>query len=187
MKERFFALFVVLSLIVVLTVLNTLGKEGPDVDREDTQRFQEQRQAMVESQIKARGVKNSRVLETMTTVPRHLFVRHEDRNEAYHDHPLPIGHGQTISQPYIVALMTELLDPKEDDVVLEIGTGSGYQAAVLSVLVKEVYTIEIVEPLGETARERLEELGYENVHVKHRHRSAGPDPSASRGTAQGRR
>jgi protein-L-isoaspartate(D-aspartate) O-methyltransferase len=164
MKKQVLALLVVLSL-AVLIALSTVGKEGSNVDREDTQRFQELRHAMVETQIKARGVKNSRVLEAMEKVPRHQFVRPEDRHEAYRDSPLPIGHNQTISQPYIVALMTELLDPKKDHVVLEIGTGSGYQAAVLSELVKQVYTIEIVEPLGEKARERLKELGYDNIQV----------------------
>lgn len=164
MKKRILALLAVLSLIVLIG-LNTVGKEGPNVDREDTEKFQEQRHSMVETQIKARGVKDPRVLQAMRTVPRHLFVRPEDQNEAYRDYPLPIGHNQTISQPYIVALMTELLEPKKEHVVLEIGTGSGYQAAALSELVKQVYTIEIVEPLGNKARERLEELEYKNVQV----------------------
>jgi protein-L-isoaspartate(D-aspartate) O-methyltransferase len=99
-------------------------------------------------------------------VPRHEFVPHESRSDAYRDHPLSIGHGQTISQPFIVALMTELLQPKKTDTVLEVGTGSGYQAAILSVLAREVYTIEIVPALGEMARANLERLGYTNVHTK---------------------
>ena len=123
------------------------------------------REWMVKSQIEARGVKNPRVLEAMRTVPRHLFVPAGRRDEAYEDHPLPIGDGQTISQPYIVAVMTELLDPEPDDVVLEVGTGSGYQAAVLAALVKQVYSIEIIPELAETARRALESNGYSNVRV----------------------
>lgn len=106
------------------------------------------------------------VLRAMLTVPRHRFVPPELAAEAYRDRPLPIGHGQTISQPFIVALMTELLDPRPDARVLEIGTGSGYQAAVLAACVAKVYTIEIVAPLGESARDRLKELGYRNVEVR---------------------
>jgi protein-L-isoaspartate(D-aspartate) O-methyltransferase len=102
----------------------------------------------------------------MARVQRHEFVPPSLRAQAYENRPLPIGEGQTISQPYIVALMTDLLDPNEDDVVLEIGTGSGYQAAVLAELVKKVYTIEIVEPLGKEVRERLERLGYDNIETR---------------------
>jgi protein-L-isoaspartate(D-aspartate) O-methyltransferase len=120
---------------------------------------------MVRTQIEARGVANPRVLEAMREVPRHLFVPESHREEAYADHPLPIGKGQTISQPYIVAVMTELLDPQPEDRVLEVGTGSGYQAAVLSRLVDVVYTIEIVPELAERARRQLAGLGYENVVV----------------------
>ncbi len=111
-------------------------------------------------------VRDARVLAAMRTIPRHEFVPAEERRDAYEDHPLPIGHGQTISQPYIVAKMTELVATKPEHRVLEVGTGSGYQAAVLSPLVKEVYTIEIVQPLGESARERLTRLGYKNVEVR---------------------
>ncbi len=111
-------------------------------------------------------VRDARVLAAMRTIPRHEFVPAEERRDAYEDHPLPIGYGQTISQPYIVAKMTELVAPKPEHRVLEVGTGSGYQAAVLSPLVKEVYTIEIVQPLGESARERLARLGYKNVEVR---------------------
>jgi protein-L-isoaspartate(D-aspartate) O-methyltransferase len=120
---------------------------------------------MIRDPIEERGVTDPRVLEAMQAVPRHLFVPEALRDVAYGDHPLPIGHGQTISQPYIVAVMTELLDPRPEDTVLEIGTGSGYQAAVLATLVRHVYTIEIVEPLAESARKRLAELGYDNVTV----------------------
>lgn len=107
------------------------------------------------------------VLQAMSKVPRHLFVPEEQRSSAYDNRPLPIGYDQTISQPYIVALMTHLLRPKQTDVVLEVGTGSGYQAAVLSGLVDRVYTIEIVAPLARQAEERLRALGYRNVTVRH--------------------
>ena len=106
------------------------------------------------------------VMEAMATVPRHRFVPHLHETVAYQNRPLPIGEGQTISQPFIVALMTDLLDPKPGDTVLEVGTGSGYQAAVLSRLVTKVYTIEIVEPLGKQAMQLLEQLGYRNVSVR---------------------
>ncbi len=111
-------------------------------------------------------VRNERVLAAMREVPRHKFVPPELAAHAYSDGPLPIGHGQTISQPYIVAKMTEVVEPKKEHRALEIGTGSGYQAAVLSRLVAEVYTIEIVAPLGREATERLRALGYSNVEVR---------------------
>lgn len=122
---------------------------------------------MVATQIKARGVENSRVLDAMRAVRRHMFIPEGRVHEAYQDRPLPIGHGQTISQPYIVALMTELVNPEAEDTVLEIGAGSGYQAAVLSELVKQVYTIEIIEPLATWATQRLRLTGRDNVTVKH--------------------
>jgi protein-L-isoaspartate(D-aspartate) O-methyltransferase len=128
--------------------------------------YLEARLAMVRDQIEKRGVSDPAVLEAMRVVPRHLFVPQEWTGDAYADHPLPIGYGQTISQPYIVAWMTELLQGKPGDRVLEIGTGSGYQAAVLAELGYEVYTIEIVEPLAGQASARLEEMGYENVTTK---------------------
>jgi protein-L-isoaspartate(D-aspartate) O-methyltransferase len=126
----------------------------------------DKRMKMVDTQIRSRGVSDARVLHAMETVPRHEFVPKGSINQAYDDHPLYIGHGQTISQPYIVALMTEVLELKERDRVLEIGTGSGYQAAVLSELVAEVYSIEIIEELGKEAAERLRRLGYDNVKVR---------------------
>lgn len=129
------------------------------------QKYAEMRQAMVET-IRRYGVRDSRVLDALASVPRHLFVPKELRNSAYADHPLPIGYGQTISQPYIVAFMTELLELGGEERVLEIGTGSGYQAAVLSLLCKEVYSIEYIPQLCEEARRRLEELGYRNVHIR---------------------
>jgi len=121
---------------------------------------------MVATQIAARGIVDPRVLDAMRKVERHLFVPEPVRAAAYGDHPLPIGHDQTISQPYIVALMTELARVKPGARVLEIGTGSGYQAAVLSLLAREVYSVEIVAPLAAEADERLARLGYRNVTVR---------------------
>lgn len=121
---------------------------------------------MVVEQIEERGVIDRRVLEVMGRVPRHKFVPEKYRHLAYGDYPLPIGEGQTISQPYIVALMTECLQLEGEEKVLEVGTGSGYQAAILSELAREVYTIEILEPLAKRSEELLRELGYKNVKVK---------------------
>jgi protein-L-isoaspartate(D-aspartate) O-methyltransferase len=129
-------------------------------------RFAAERQQMVDRQIAGRGVRDAAVLAAMGAVPRHLFVLPGTEDEAYEDRPLPIGYGQTISQPYIVALMTELARVKPADRVLEIGTGSGYQTAVLSRLAATVHTIEIVEPLAERARTVLAALGYRNVMVR---------------------
>ena len=126
----------------------------------------EEREWMVAEQIAARGVDDAAVLDAMRQVPRHRFVPEREARSAYADRPLPIGHGQTISQPYIVALMTELLEVKPGDKILEIGTGSGYQAAVLTELTPYVYTIEIIDVLGEQAAERLETLGYATVSTK---------------------
>jgi len=124
------------------------------------------RRRMVEEFIAAEGVKNERVLRAMRDTPRHEFVRPGDVRRAYQDAALPIGHAQTISPPFVVAYMTETIDPQPTDKVLEIGTGSGYQAAVLSPLAKEVYSIEIVEPLAKGAEKKLKQLKYDNVHVK---------------------
>ena len=124
------------------------------------------RERMVAEQIEGRGVANPDVLRVMRQVPRHLFVPEDVRRYAYADTPLPIGHGQTISQPYIVAFMTELLEPAKGQRVLEVGAGSGYQAAVLSELAAEVFTIEIVPELARSAADRLASLGYRNVTVK---------------------
>jgi protein-L-isoaspartate(D-aspartate) O-methyltransferase len=128
--------------------------------------FKKKRESMVRHTIKDRGVRDEAVLKSMNTVERHLFVPEKNVANAYQDGPLAIGYGQTISQPYIVAYMTEVIDPKPEYKVLEIGTGSGYQAAVLAKIVKEVYTIEIVPELGNAATARLKKLGYSNVHVK---------------------
>jgi protein-L-isoaspartate(D-aspartate) O-methyltransferase len=124
------------------------------------------RRAMVADQIEARGVRDSRVLEAMSTVPRHEFVPEVHLAEAYDDRPLPIGLGQTISQPYIVALMTELVAPEAGDRLLEVGTGSGYQAAVAAEIVAEVFTIELLPELASAAAERLRRLGVDNVTVR---------------------
>ena len=137
----------------------------PESESEEEAVFTEAREWMVETQIKARGISDPRVLSAMLEVPRHRFVLQEHLNQAYNDHPLPIGYGQTISQPYIVALMTEFLSLEPGQKVLEIGTGSGYQAAILSKLTDQVYTIEIIEPLGERVAAKFEELGY-NVQTK---------------------
>jgi protein-L-isoaspartate(D-aspartate) O-methyltransferase len=152
-----------------LTVSMTESFAGRE--EEEAARFQQLREAMVTEQIFhppdfREPVREKRVLDAMRRVRRHLFVKPGDRRRAYGDHPLPIGYGQTISQPYIVALMTEMLAVAPGHKVLEVGTGSGYQAAVLSHLVQEVYTVEIIEPLGRSAAERLKRLGYGNVHVK---------------------
>ena len=125
-----------------------------------------ERARMIDEQLRARDIHSARVLDAMRKVPRHLFIPESMRALAYEDSALPIGYGQTISQPYIVAFMTQELKVEPDHRVLEIGTGSGYQAAILGVLAKEVYTIEIVAPLAERARATLTELGYHNVHVR---------------------
>jgi len=122
---------------------------------------------MIQNDIKGRGIKDKKVLDTMAKIPRHLFVEERLRERAYADYPLPIGDGQTISQPYVVALMTEALRLRPGDRVLEIGTGSGYQAAVLAEIVKDVYTIEIRKSLADMAEKRFRELGYKNVKVKY--------------------
>jgi protein-L-isoaspartate(D-aspartate) O-methyltransferase len=132
----------------------------------DESRFARMREEMVASQIAARGVKDPLTLKAVRKVPRHLFVPPGEAREAYDDHPLPIGHGQTISQPYIVAFMTETLGLSGGEKVLEIGTGSGYQAAVLAEIAGSVYTIEIVAPLAEEARQKLAKAGYKNVEVR---------------------
>lgn len=124
------------------------------------------REKMVKQQIERRGVKDPVVLKAMRTVKRHEFVPASETDNAYEDRPLPIGYSQTISQPYIVAYMTEAIKPQSHFKVLEIGTGSGYQAAVLSAIVREVYTIEIIPELGKSATERLKKAGYKNVQVR---------------------
>ena len=128
--------------------------------------FRKKREEMVQQTIERRGITNEAVIKSMRTVKRHLFVPENNVQGAYADRPLPIGYGQTISQPFIVAYMTEIINPKPQYKVLEIGTGSGYQAAVLAEVVKEVYTIEIIPDLGNAAAARLKKLGYTNVNVR---------------------
>lgn len=149
-------------LLLVACDLNAQARPSGDGDRA------EERRQMVSRQIEARDVRDARVLRAMRNVPRHLFVPESQRRYAYEDRPLPIGHRQTISQPYIVALMTELAAVKPDDRVLEIGTGSGYQAAVLAEMGVRVFSIEIVEPLAKHAKKTLDALGYGKlVEVRH--------------------
>ncbi len=141
-------------------------RDAAEAVPEDDEKWAEKRKEMVAGTIEARGVSAPKVLAAMRNVPRHEFVPRDKRRIAYTDQPLPIGYGQTISQPYIVAYMTEVLSLDADDRVLEIGTGSGYQAAVLAEITDEVYTIEIIDELAESARERLNRLGYGSVQVK---------------------
>ena len=148
--------------ILILTVILILQTA---VHAEDI--YKQRRQLMVEKDIKARGISDAKVLQAMGRVPRHLLVDEYIRDRVYEDYPLPIGEGQTISQPYVVALMTESLKLKPGDKVLEIGTGSGYQAVILAEIVKDVYTIEIRRGLAEKAEKRVNELGYKNIRIKY--------------------
>jgi protein-L-isoaspartate(D-aspartate) O-methyltransferase len=166
---------VVLAALAFLGVISAAARqlsqaEVPPDDKQpksrEDQQFIEARQRMVERDLRGRDIKDKRVLEAMARVPRHRFVPEELQRVAYEDYPLPIGHGQTISQPYVVALMTQLAQPKPKSRALDIGTGSGYQAAVLAEVCKEVYTIEIIKPLADEAEERLRALGYKNVQVR---------------------
>jgi protein-L-isoaspartate(D-aspartate) O-methyltransferase len=160
------------SRVLVFFLCFALTFAGLLFAQKDNEDYRKQREAMVQTQIAtlrwsgSQAVWDSRVLDSMRKTPRHRFVPAELVAHAYDDQPLPIGYGQTISQPYIVAKMTELLEPKAEHRVLEIGTGSGYQAAVLSLLVAQVYSIEIIQPLGTAARQRLDTLGYKNVEVR---------------------
>jgi protein-L-isoaspartate(D-aspartate) O-methyltransferase len=152
--------------LLYAALLSTLACSTGNALQSESGAWDTQRLRMVKEQIQNRGIRSERVLDAMRMVPRHLFVPDAERYRAYEDSPAPIGHGQTISQPYIVAFMTEALDIAPDHRVLEIGTGSGYQAAVLATLAREVYTMEIVPPLAERASATLTDLGYRNVHVR---------------------
>ncbi len=163
MREKVFYISMV-SILLFFVAGCTDGKRASDLGPKGD--FKAMREKMVETQIKARDVKDPRVLSAMLKVERHLFVPKDLQASAYTDQPLPIGEGQTISQPYIVALMTELLELKGEEKVLEVGTGSGYQAAILAELAKEVYSIEIVEPLATSAEKLLFQLGYKNIKVR---------------------
>ena len=159
MKQFFF----IIATFLVFIAIPSQSADKFDDDRKWMVRTQIDAQGITDGRI---GVKNRSVLDAMRRVLRHEFVPDRLKSQAYVDMPLPIGYDQTISQPYIVAYMTELLDPKKEHKVLEVGTGSGYQAAVLAELVKHVYTIEIIKELGESAAERLKRLDYKNVTVK---------------------
>ncbi|HJZ70183.1 MAG TPA: protein-L-isoaspartate(D-aspartate) O-methyltransferase [Vicinamibacterales bacterium] len=155
-----------LCLATVLIGCSLACAAGDSAPQRAERDWERERARMVDEQLRARDIRDPRVLDAMRAVPRHLFVPGAQRRDAYGDFPLPIGYGQTISQPYVVAFMTESLEVGAGDRVLEIGTGSGYQAAVLSTLAREVYTIEIVAPLAERARDTLAALGYQNVRVR---------------------
>ncbi len=160
MKSRSISTFSFLSLVPMAILLSCILLISFTDD------FRQQREQMVRRQLQARGITDSRTIEAMRNTERHRFVPAGQQRFAYEDRPLPIGHGQTISQPYIVAYMTQIIEPKSHYRVLEIGTGSGYHAAVLSEIVDEVFTIEIIEALGKQADEVIDRLGYDNIHVK---------------------
>ena len=155
-----------LILLVAVCCQTSNGENHQQEEKAGQDLYASKRSAMVERQIRWRGVKDSLVLKAMRKVPRHQFVPENLKDMAYTDRPLPIGKDQTISQPYIVALMTEYLGLKGGEKILEIGTGSGYQAAILAEIAAEVYTIEIIQSLGDNAQKKLKSLGYKNIHVK---------------------
>ncbi len=157
----------ILLIIVILSLFGFSKYSATESNHASDTDTTIQRNRMVKEQLIRRGIKDKKVLDAMSEIPRHLFIDKSLRSKAYGDHPLPIGGGQTISQPYVVALMTEALNLKAQDRVLEIGTGSGYQAAVLAEIVKEVYTIEIREKLAKRARQLLSKLGYKNIKTKY--------------------
>ncbi len=159
-------ILILISVFFFVAGCNSESIESQDDGLVADRGFAAARRMMIETQIRARGVKDEKVLSAIFKVERHKFVPLRFRHRAYNDYPLPIGENQTISQPYIVALMTELLELKGDERVLEIGTGSGYQAAVLAELAQEVYTIEILEPLAQKSQKLLQNLGYRNIYVK---------------------
>jgi protein-L-isoaspartate(D-aspartate) O-methyltransferase len=160
------ALRIIMNYLIILLLTFYACGQQTSINQRSEKMYEKMRLSMVEDQIKRRGVSDERVLVAMREVPRHEFVPDHLKKYAYADEPLPIGEDQTISQPYIVAYMTEYLRLEENDKVLEIGTGSGYQAAVLAEIVDSVYTIEIVDVLAESAEKTLERLGYDNVLVK---------------------
>jgi len=156
----------VLACVVSLSRAHLALQKSAEPASASTDEYRQARERFVHDEIEGRGIRDARVLAAMRKVPRHLFVPLDQQKDAYVDSPLFIGYNQTITEPYLVAFMTQALELKPQDRVLEIGTGSGYQAAVLSELAREVYTIEIVEPLAKAAEERLRRLGYSNVHVR---------------------
>lgn len=157
--KNFFQLLagLLLSIIFINAPLNSNTEDNP---------YKILRQRMVAEQIESRGVQKKNVLQALLTVPRHQFVPGNQTKHAYEDRPLPIGYGQTISQPYIVGYMTEIINPEPTQRILEIGTGSGYQAAILAEIVREVFTVEIISELGQSAAEHLKRLGYKKINVK---------------------
>ena len=163
-KKIILIAIIILIIFILISNGNNIGEKKEII--EDFDKYSQLRKSMVEQQLKTRGIDNEKVLDIMGNIERHKFVPSSLVNNAYDDNPLPIGYGQTISQPYIVALMTQSLEVDKNDKVLELGTGSGYQAAVLAELVKEVYTIEIIGELANSAEKRLKNLGYKNVKVK---------------------
>lgn len=153
-------------LLAVMLLPCTVKATGHGPGNGDNERHVRLREQMVNRQIIVRGIENRPTVSALRNVPRHMFVRESERRQAYMDSPLPIGYGQTISQPFIVAYMTQLIDPRADMKVLEIGTGSGYQAAVLAEITDQVFTIEIVQELGRWGEHNLRSSGYDNVQVK---------------------
>lgn len=174
-KLSSFQKFILYTLVTILSIgvgsyiiyRNISKKEIPkEKIEEKIDKYATARNYMVERYLRGDGIVDEKVLKSMNKVPRHKFVLEKYLSRAYENTPLPIGYGQTISQPSVVALMTELLKPDKDDIAFEVGTGSGYQAAVLSQIVKSVYTKEIIPPLGKAAKKRLKEIGYDNIEVK---------------------
>ena len=165
--KKFLSLIIIFIIIQVGSISFAQPQQSQLQSSNMSNQWADKANSMVKYQIEKRGITNTDVLQVMRNTQRHLFVPPALSTMAYDDYPLPIGEEQTISQPYIVALMTDLLDLKGNEKILEIGTGSGYQAAVLSQLVDSVYTIEIVESLANTAKKRLDNLNYKNVVVKH--------------------
>lgn len=159
--KKIIPIFLLLGFLLFLFTIS-----GPEQEYKEKAIYVKQRQMMVSNQLISRDINDSFVLTAMNKVPRHEFVDDRVKDEAYNDYPLGIGEGQTISQPYIVALMTQLLELNGDEKVLEIGTGSGYQSAILAEIVDEVYTIEIYESLSLQAKDLLQHLGYDNIHFK---------------------
>ena len=165
--KKFLSLIIIIVIIQFGSISFAQSQQSQLQSSNMSNQWSDKANSMVKYQIEKRGITNTDVLQVMRNTPRHLFVPPALSTMAYDDYPLPIGEEQTISQPYIVALMTDLLELKGNEKILEIGTGSGYQAAVLSQLVDSVYTIEIVESLANTAKKRLDNLNYKNIIVKH--------------------
>lgn len=165
-KKIIFFIAALIILIIVTQKTNFNSKDTKENISLELDKYAILRQRMVDTQLRTRDITDKNVLEVMKKVPRHKFI-YKYIDQAYEDHPIPIGYAQTISQPYIVALMTQELKVEKNDKVLEIGTGSGYQAAVLAELVNKVYTIEIIDALAKRANQTIKNLGYENIYLKH--------------------